>query len=299
MLPDEGGRLMKEKERVIKADFYPLEKITNADVDSMHSVFVKYYHNADYKTFVRDLKKKTGAILLKRIDDGTIVGFSTLGLIEKKIDNKKCLGLFSGDTVIEKEYWGLPNLQTAFLRFLIKTRIKHPTVKFYWFLITKGYKTYLLMANNWLHYYPRYDKSHDERRKIILKTFSNHLFEGYFDEKTGLLKFGDSCQRLKEDVAEITDEMKMKYPKIAFFEQVNPTWREGTELPCIGDLDWFTLLWRPIPFALRKIRNTIFGCVSREQAKKTKQDAEKKLSKVRNVLNPQVNTIIRKNQQVI
>ena len=155
------------------------------------------------------------------------------------------------------------------------------------------------MANNWLHYYPRYDKNHDEKRKTIIKTFSNHLFEGYYDEQTGLLKFGADYQRLKEDVAEITDEMKMKYPKIAFFEQINPTWREGTELPCIGDLDWFTLLWRPIPFAFRKIKNTIFGCVSREQAKKTKQDTKNELSKVSNVLNPQVNAIVRKTQQVI
>ena len=290
---------MKEKEGVIKADFYPLEKITNSDVDSMHSVFVKYYHNADYKTFVRDLKKKTGAILLKRIDDGTIVGFSTLGLIEKKIDNKKCLGLFSGDTVIEKEYWGLPNLQTAFLRFLIKTRIKHPTVKFYWFLITKGYKTYLLMANNWLHYYPRYDKDEDEKRKTIVKIFSNHFFEGFYDEQTGLLKFGNDYQRLKEDVAEITEEMKVKYPKISFFEEVNPTWREGTELPCLGDISWTFLLWRPIPFGLRKLRNEIFRSRSREQIKKLKQDTEKELSKVCDVLHPQVKTMIRKTQQEI
>ena len=290
---------MSRRQGVVKADFYPVNKITNENVQVMHSVFVKYYHNADYKTFVKDLKKKTGAILLKRIDDGTIVGFSTIGLIEKTIDNKKCLGLFSGDTVIEKEYWGMPNLQTAFLRFLIKTRIKNPTVNFYWFLITKGYKTYLLMANNWLYYYPRYDKKNDEKRKNIVKTFSDHLFEGVYDEKTGLLKFGDGYQKLKEDVAEITDEMKKKYPKIAFFEKVNPTWRQGTELPCIGDLDWFTILWRPIPFGFRKIRNTIFGCKSREQAKKIKPDAENELSEVRNVLKPQVKVMSSKTRQEI
>jgi hypothetical protein len=290
---------MTKKKSVIRADFYPLEKITDEDIKVMHSVFVKYYYNADYKTFVKDLKKKTGAILLKKIDDGTIVGFSTIGLIEKTIDRKRCLGIFSGDTVIEKEYWGLSNLQTAFLRFLVMTRIKNPLTKLYWFLITKGFKTYLLMANNWLHYYPRYDKMEDEKRKSIVKTFSNHLFEGVYDEKTGLLKFGDDYQRLKEGVADITDEMKRKYPKIAFFEQVNPTWREGTELPCIGDIDWFTIIWRPVPFAFRKIRNTIFGCASREQAKKIKRDTENELSKIHNVSNPHVNTMIRKTEQEI
>ncbi len=269
---------MKKKYGAVGAYFYPLEKITDDDVKAMHDVFIKYYHNADYQTFVKDLKKKIGAIMVKK-DDGTIIGFSTIGIIEKAIDNQKCLGIFSGDTVIEKEYWGLPNLQTAFLRFLIKTRIKCPTVNLYWFLITKGYKTYLLMANNWRNYYPRYDRQNDEKRKKIVKIFSNHFFEGYYDEKSGLLKFGEGYQKLKENVAEITDELREKYPKIAFFEEVNPTWREGTELPCIGDLDWFTLIWRPIPFAMRKLKNMIFGSKSKQQSTKKKNVDQKLLRK--------------------
>ena len=264
--------VMKGNAEVIKADFYPLDKISHEDIRHMHSVFVKYYHNADYQTFVRDLKKKIGAILVRKIDDGTIVGFSTIGIIEKEIDHKKCMGIFSGDTVIEKEFWGLPNLQTAFLRFMIKMRIKHPAINFYWFLISKGYKTYLLMANNWANYYPRYDKKDDSKRQSIVKTFSNYLFADAYDEGTGLLRFGEGYQRLKEDVAEITEEMKEKYPKISFFEEVNPTWREGTELPCIGDISWSFLLWRPIPFALRKFRNKLFGSRSRQQMKELKKD---------------------------
>jgi len=248
---------MNKKRKVIKADFYPLDKISSADIEAMHRVFVKYYHNADYETFARDLKKKIGAILVKRLDDKAIVGFTTIGIIEKEIDEKKCLGIFSGDTIIEKAYWGLPNLQTAFLRFMIRTRIEYPLTRIYWFLISKGYKTYLLMANNWDTYYPKYDTKEDTKRKNIVKSFSNHLFEGIYDEKTGLLNFGNDYQKLKEGVAEITEDMKKNSPKIAFFEEVNPTWREGTELPCIGDISWSFILWRPIPFALRKFRNMI------------------------------------------
>jgi len=285
--------MTRENAGTITADFYPLDKITYEDIEIMYDVFVKYYHNCDFQTFVKDLKKKVGAILIKEIAGGNIVGFSTIGLIEKEIDHKKCLGIFSGDTVIEKAYWGLPHLQTAFLRFLLKTRIKNPTVNLYWFLISKGYKTYLLMANNWLHYYPRYDKKSDEKRKSIVKEFSNHFFEGFYDEETGLLKFGEGYQRLKEDVAEITEEMKSKYPKIAFFEQANPTWREGTELPCIGDLDWFTLMWRPIPFGLRKIKNMVLKSGSR---KKIKDLGHSEISKIYDVLNPQVKTLNEKTQ---
>jgi hypothetical protein len=270
---------MGKKKDVIKAGFYPLEQITNEDIEAMHGVFVKYYHNADHETFVKDLRKKIGAILIKKIDDGAIVGFSTIGIIEKEIEQKKCLGIFSGDTVIEKAYWGLPNLQTAFLRFMVTMRIKNPLTNIYWFLISKGYKTYLLMANNWTDYYPRYDQKEDEERKRIVREFSNHFFAGHYDEETGLLNFGEGYQRLKEDVAEITKELKEKYPKIAFFEEVNPTWRKGTELPCIGDISWSFILWRPFPFAFRKLKNAIFGSKVRVRTKLV-PSMENKISKM-------------------
>jgi len=257
----------------VSADFYPLDKITLQDVRVMHSVFIKYYENADYETFTRDLKKKIGAILVKRVDDDAIVGFTTIGIVEKEIDRKKCTAIFSGDTVIEKEYWGLPNLQTAFLTFLIKTRIQHPFANLYWFLISKGYKTYLLMANNFTdNYYPRCGAKEDEKRKAVVRAFSNHLFAGFYDERSGLLKFGDSYQRLKDNIAEITDELRQKYPKIAFFEEMNPTWKEGTELPCIGELTWSFLLWVPFPFAYRKILK-LFRSGFRKMVKKLTPDA--------------------------
>jgi hypothetical protein len=256
----------------IRADFYPLNKISDIDIKQMHRVFVKYYYNADYTTFCKDIKKKEGAIILKRVDDDGIVGFSTIALIDNKINGKRRIGVFSGDTVIEKEFWGTPKLQTAFLSFIFKTRIKYPTASLYWFLISKGYKTYLLMANNWPSYYPRYDKINDQKRQAIIKSFSNQLFNGYFDESTCLLKFGNNYQKLKEDVAEITEEMKEKFPKIAFFEKINPSWREGTELPCIGDIDWLSIIFGPIPFGFRKIKNMIFGSKSRVELKSRKND---------------------------
>jgi hypothetical protein len=255
-----------------RADFYPLNKISDIDIKQMHKVFVKYYNNADYAIFSRDIKKKEGSIILKRIDNGEIVGFSTIALIDDKINGKRRIGIYSGDTVIEMDYWGTPKLQMAFISYLYKIRVKYPTASVYWFLISKGYKTYLLLANNMPFYYPRYDKIKDVKRQTLVKDFSNFMYDGYFDENTGLLKFGENYQKLKEDVAEITDEMKIKYPKIDFFEKVNPTWREGTELPCIADISWLAMLLLPVPFVIRKIKNQIFGSKSRAEVKSRKNN---------------------------
>ena len=52
-----------------------------------------------------------------------------------------------------------------------------------------------------------------------------------------LLDFGEQYVRLKETVAEITPEMAASNPHIAYFEKMNPTWRRGTEMPCLGSID--------------------------------------------------------------
>ena len=39
------------------------------------------------------------------------------------------------------------------------------------------------------------------------------------------------------------NEMMEKYPKIAYFEKVNPTWREGTELPCTCELTFASIIY--------------------------------------------------------
>jgi hypothetical protein len=39
-------------------------------------------------------------------------------------------------------------------KLIIKLRVKYPFNEFYWLLISKGYKTYLLLANNYYVYYP-------------------------------------------------------------------------------------------------------------------------------------------------
>ena len=41
---------------------------------------------------------------------------------------------------------------------------------------------------------------------------------------------------LKDDVAEITTDMTDENPKIRHFTKLNPSWQQGTELPCVGEV---------------------------------------------------------------
>lgn len=238
--------------KTIKAKLVPIRETTDADKAKMYQIFIKYYDNVTLKTFLKDFNKKD-YVCMMRNRDNDIVGFSTMATIKVSYKGSTHLAIFSGDTIVEKKYWGSTALHLGFLSYLYLQRLRHPFSPIYWFLISKGYKTYLLMANNWKDYYPRYDKKPNPQIKDVMKLFCNSLFPGVYNDKTGLLIFGNDYQRLKENVAEIDEEMKRKYPKIAYFEEINPTWRDGTELPCLVEIDWFNILTSTVAFFVKKL----------------------------------------------
>jgi hypothetical protein len=61
-----------------------------------------------------------------------------------------------------------------------------------------------------------------------------------------VLDFGDGYNCLKTDVTPITDEQR-EQTDIAFFEQCNPDWTRGTELPCVGRADLVTFFQVIVP----------------------------------------------------
>lgn len=217
--------------------FKPISGITVTNIKQMYDLYASYYENTSLDIFLNDLSKKSGAILVTRKSDDKIVGFSTQTFFDIKVDGKRVRGIFSGDTIIEKRYWGNNNLGGVFYRLVMKERIKRPFIPFYWFLISKGYKTYLLLTNNFYNYYPSIKGNKEEYRRVT-EAYCEQLFPDAFDKENMLLNFGDDYVRLKDDVATITPELSAANPKIAFFEKANPTWRRGTELPCLAACDY-------------------------------------------------------------
>jgi hypothetical protein len=243
----------------IRASLMPLKDITQDNVREMFGVFFKYYHNADMETFRRDLNSKDGAIIIRRNDNKAIAGFSTYRKLELEHKGRKVFAVFSGDTIVEREFWGNTALHFAAVRYVIREKIKFLRAPLYWFLISKGYKTYLIMANNVSNYFPRYDRKWDTDMKELLDMCCMMMFRDNYHPDEGVLRFGEGSQRLKCNVAEITGEMKRKYPKIAFFEKMNPTWRDGTELPCLGEITLSMIFGKAIKFSYKVVKKHILN----------------------------------------
>lgn len=207
----------------------------------MYGVYSKFYQNTSQATFLADLQRKSGAIVARTRKTQRIIGFSTLTFFDSEIKGKRVRGIFSGDTIVEPAFWGSRCLHVAFYQQILLARLRHPFTPLYWFLISKGYKTYLLLTRNFYDFYPDRNRQNTKLCDVV-SAFSQQQFPDAFDPERMLLDFGDDAACLSEDVAKITPEVRAQDPDIAFFEDRNPSWRKGTELPCIGEISFSALI---------------------------------------------------------
>ncbi len=229
------------------AEMKAVPTLNTVEIERMYSIFSKYYINHNKEQFVSDLFEKDQVILLRDTNQKTIQGFSTLLKVDLRQFGHNAIGIYSGDTVLEKEYWGNKALGVAFLKYLWSEKVKSPTRPVYWFLISKGYKTYLLMANSFKTHYPRVEKSTPALYTNLMDSFYGHRFSKSYKSDLGTIEFDDTACCLKEKVAEISDEL-FKNKKIQFFAKMNPHWDRGDELACIAEM---TLLM-PLQYFLKK-----------------------------------------------
>lgn len=219
----------------------PVGQIDNQLHRRMFKLFGEYYFDVEFERFVADLSEKTLVILLWDRSKGTqpyLFGFSTI-----LIKNLKERGrtIYSGDTVVASDYWGTRTLQSAFTRVLFTTRLRHPFTPLYWMLISKGFKTYMLMRRNFPRSYPSLEGAIPEDLSAIKNEFYREKFSSYYNPETALIDFGKSLGRVKDQVAAPTLR-DMTNPDVKFFLDHNPRYPQGVELACIADIRWTDIL---------------------------------------------------------
>lgn len=227
-----------------------IDALTETDQQQMYEVFARYYADVSWERFVSDLQSKDDVIIL-RDPRHRVRGFSTLKRLALTIDGTTQYGIFSGDTVVDQAFWGTKVLGKVFLRYLFTERLRRPFSPLWWFLISKGYKTYLLMANNFPEHWPRHEAPTPSSRQAILDGFASQLFPAYYRHTSGLIEFPQNSGRLRQGVAAATEALTSQNPRIQFFVNQNPQWAEGVELACVANMSWTM----PVRYALKAIRD--------------------------------------------
>jgi hypothetical protein len=229
--------------------------------EAMWGVFSRFYAEVTRDKFERDLAQKDHVILLSDSGDGSIQGFSTLQVYDRTLRGRRFIAIFSGDTIVTPDYWGQSALQKAFFRFIMRTKLQNPLTPVYWFLISKGYKTYLLLSRNFVEYYPRHDRPTPAWEAELIELLARDKYGDAFRPELGVLQFEECEGRLRSGVVPI-EAKDLEHADIRFFVERNPGHGKGDELCCIGRID--AALW--VSFTAKLARRATAG-LAREMLK--------------------------------
>lgn len=221
--------------RGLQARVRRVTSLTDAELELMWLLFEKSYAGAKREVFERDLSEKHHVIVLKDAS-GVVQGFSTL--LKMEVPEQEALAIFSGDTIIAPGFWGQTALQRAFIWYLLAQRHARAGKPVFWFLITKGYRTYLLISRYFPNHWPRHDDPMPMLEGEVLDALCRRKFGEAWRRETGLLHYAGlpEAVRLSAELADVPPRM-LRDPDVKFFLAKNPRWAEGDELCCLARAD--------------------------------------------------------------
>jgi hypothetical protein len=214
----------------------------------MYELMDRHYVNVQLDTFAADLAEKQWVILLTDPATDELCGFSTQRLLTVEAGGEQVTALFSGDTIISREKWGEAALPHVWGRLALSLIDEHSAEPLYWFLISKGYKTYRFLPLFFREFYPRHDRATPRKAKVVIDALAGSRWPDLYDSHTGVIRATAAKDRLRPGIADVTDA-RLRDAHVRFFLEQNPGFAQGDELCCLAPLtrDNFTAAaWRVI-----------------------------------------------------
>ena len=228
-------RVHRVPRRTLAADTVAVSALDARTRDDAFALFREGYEGADRRRFERDLAGKQYIILLRDTRTDALKGFSTVEVLAAPTPAGEATVVFSGDTVIDREYWGQKALQREFAVLLVRLKLRRPRRPLYWFLISKGYRTYVLLAHAFPRAVPRYDRADDPLLRATRDALASARFGAEYDATGGIIRYSTPHERVRPALAPLHEALRAD-PHIRFFAERNPGYEAGHELACLADV---------------------------------------------------------------
>lgn len=220
--------------RRLVSEVLPLRDVDAALRDRLFALMQRCYHCVTRNRFESDIAEKNYLIVL-RDSAGVPRGFSTQLLFCREWEGRAIQVLFSGDTVIEPAYWGSHELVKGWCQVAALALRAEPTRRLFWFLISKGYRTYLYLPLFFHDFEPHHGRSSAGDTHRLLTVLSKKKFGTAYDATTGIVRFPIPIGQLTPEFAEIPDARRDD-PHVQFFLDRNPGYALGDELACLAEV---------------------------------------------------------------
>ncbi len=207
--------------------------LSSSELQQMLTLMQSYYAGVRPLDFCRDLSEKHWVITLRR-QTGELCGFSTQVLLPVP-GHSDSLALFSGDTIIAEAYRGRNNLAGQWGRLALEQIDLFPDKKLYWYLISKGYKTYRYLALFFKEFFPKQGVVTPPNYVSLLHQLSKWKFGDRYDETRGIVRATEHGCRLRPEAAPLVSQ-RLRDPDVSFFVESNPGHALGDELCCLAPL---------------------------------------------------------------
>src|SRR5437016_3275828 len=198
------------------------------DRERLFALYELYYEGADRKRFFDDLDEKDCVILL--IDGEEIAGFST----QRVFEFGRVRVLFSGDTIIDPRHWGTQELVRAWCRFAGRTKAQAPDAPLYWFLISKGHRTYMYLPLFFARFHPSCDHTPTAFESDLMHSLGESRYGDRYNPATGLIDEVAPLDRLRPEIDSAPGRARNRH--VAYFIDRNPRYAGGVELLCLTEI---------------------------------------------------------------
>lgn len=226
----------------------PVTALSACQRRRMYELMDQYYVNIRQEAFNADLSEKQWVILLLDPITNDVCGFSTQRLLQAEVGGRPVTALFSGDTIIAREKWGEAALPHVWGRLALSLIDDFSGEPLYWFLISKGYKTYRFLPLFFREFYPRFDRSTPPEPQAVMDALAGSRWPEAYDASAGVIRATNDKDRLRPGIADVTDA-RLRDAHVRFFLERNPGFAGGDELCCLAPLtreNFTAAAWRVI-----------------------------------------------------
>jgi hypothetical protein len=215
----------------VKLSQKPTASLTETEWDELLALF-QHAYSLSMDNLQQSIRGRSNIYLVRERATGRLLGSNTTGVMEVEVHGRKRRVIYGGDACFRPECRGLGMLQEMGILELANEVIRHPFAERYLFGIAL-YKMYLAGVRSFIDVWPRIGVKTPDDLLALMEIVGSHMYEGSWNGPTKPMIGG----RLgTQEVIAIPPEM-MSDPDVRFYAECNPTYLQGSALPCLIRLD--------------------------------------------------------------